>query len=42
MLMIDPPPSAAISAPKTCVTWKVPSRFTSTMRRNESIGRSGS
>ncbi len=42
MLMIDPPAAAAISAPNTWITWKVPSRFTSTMRRNESIGRSGS
>ena len=34
MLMIEPPPRAAIRAPNTCVTWNVPSRFTSTIRRN--------
>src|SRR5215218_2270858 len=40
MLTIDPPPASRIAAPKTWMAWKAPTRLTSRVPRNASVGTS--
>src|SRR3954453_9128432 len=40
MLTIEPPPASRIAAPKTWMAWKAPTRLTSRVPRNASVGTS--